>query len=69
MPEAAEFLADTVIQFNRDRQGRRSHRSIEILKSRGQDFETGAHSLRITAETGLQVGGRSATGTAGPDYP
>jgi len=55
MAEAADFLADTVIQLNRDRHGRRSCRSIEILKSRGQDFESGEHSLRITAGKGLEV--------------
>lgn len=55
MVEAAEFLADTVIQLNRDRQNRRSHRSIEILKSRGQDFESGEHSLRIRDGKGLEV--------------
>jgi circadian clock protein KaiC len=55
MVEAADFLADTVIQLNRDRRGRRSRRSIEILKSRGQDFESGEHALRITNGDGLQV--------------
>jgi circadian clock protein KaiC len=55
MVEAADYLADTVIQLNRDRQGRRSRRSIEILKSRGQDFDTGEHSLRITEGKGLEV--------------
>jgi circadian clock protein KaiC len=50
--EAADFLADTVIRLNRDRQGRRSHRSIEILKSRGQDFESGEHTLRINGDGG-----------------
>ena len=55
MTETADFLADTVIQLNRDRQGRRSRRSLEILKSRGQDFESGEHSLRITDGKGLEV--------------
>jgi circadian clock protein KaiC len=55
MVEAADFLADTVIQLNRERQGSRSFRSIEILKSRGQDFESGEHSLRITDGKGLEV--------------
>jgi circadian clock protein KaiC len=55
MAETANFLADTVIQLNRDRQGSRSLRSIEILKSRGQDFESGEHSLRIADGKGLQV--------------
>lgn len=55
MVEAADFLADTVIQLNRDRQGRRIHRTIEILKSRGQDFDSGEHSLCITDRKGLEV--------------
>ncbi len=55
MVEAADFLADTVIQLNRDRHSRRSRRSIEILKSRGQDYESGEHSLRITEGKGLEV--------------
>jgi circadian clock protein KaiC len=50
--DAAAFLADTVIRLNRERQGRRSHRSIEILKSRGQDFESGEHTLRINGGGG-----------------
>jgi circadian clock protein KaiC len=53
--DAADFLSDTVIQLNRDRRNRRSHRSIEIIKSRGQHFESGEHSLRITADKGLEV--------------
>jgi len=53
--ETADFLMDTVIQLNRARQNRRSVRSIEILKSRGQGFETGEHTLRITADRGLEV--------------
>jgi circadian clock protein KaiC len=55
MVEAADFLADTVIQLNRERQGARSLRSIEILKSRGQDVESGEHSLRITDGKGLEI--------------
>jgi circadian clock protein KaiC len=55
MVQAADFLADTVIQLNRERHGSRSVRSIEVLKSRGQDFESGEHSLRITNGRGLNV--------------
>ncbi|MGD0966353.1 MAG: ATPase domain-containing protein [Candidatus Acidiferrales bacterium] len=55
LSEAAAFLSDTVIQLNRDRLNRRTHRSIEILKSRGQDFDDGQHSLRITAGKGIEV--------------
>src|SRR4030095_6938409 len=51
--EMAAFLADTVIELRYDRRKRRSQRSIEILKSRGQDFESGEHTLRITGGKGL----------------
>ncbi|MDQ6699517.1 MAG: hypothetical protein M3Z36_04965, partial [Acidobacteriota bacterium] len=53
--EAAGFIADTVIQLYRTRQGRSSHRGIEIIKSRGQDYVSGEHTLRITPGNGLQV--------------
>jgi len=53
--EMADFLVDTVIQLNCKRQGRRTQRSLEIVKSRGQDFESGEHSLCITAGKGLEV--------------
>jgi circadian clock protein KaiC len=55
MTETSDFLADTVIQLNRDRHGRRSRRNLEILKSRGQDFDSGEHTLRITDGKGLEV--------------
>lgn len=53
--EMADYLADTVIQLNRYRQDRRSLRSLEIIKSRGQDFESGEHTLHITGQKGLEV--------------
>jgi circadian clock protein KaiC len=53
--EMADFLADTVIQLGRERKGRHMHRSLEILKSRGQDYESGEHTLQITAGHGLEV--------------
>src|SRR2546426_4022052 len=39
--EVAEFLADTVIVLQRERYARGIHRNIEIMKSRGQDFDAG----------------------------
>ncbi len=51
----ADFVVDTVIQLNRNRRERRSHRSVEIIKSRGQDFDAGEHTLRITPGRGLEV--------------
>ena len=53
--EMAEFLADTVIVLQRERYARGIRRTIEIVKSRGQDFEAGLHTLRITGGTGLEV--------------
>ncbi|MFY9660226.1 MAG: ATPase domain-containing protein [Terriglobales bacterium] len=53
--EATDFLADTVIQLNRERRDRRVRRSLEIVKSRGQDYEPGEHTLRITGGHGLEV--------------
>jgi len=53
--EMADFLADTVIQLGRERHGRRIHRSLEVLKSRGQDFEAGEHSMQITGGRGLEI--------------
>src|SRR6202790_268784 len=53
--DATDFLADTVIQLGRGRHGRRVRRSLEVLKSRGQDFEAGEHTLQITSDRGLEV--------------
>ena len=53
--ETSDFLADTVIQLGRERVGRRTHRSLEVVKSRGQDFDQGQHTLQITGGKGLEV--------------
>jgi circadian clock protein KaiC len=53
--EVAEFLADTVIILKREPHQRSVHRSLEIMKSRGQDYEGGDHTLAITANKGLEV--------------
>src|SRR5271167_160450 len=53
--EVAEFLADTVIVLKREPLHRSIHRSLEVMKSRGQDYEAGKHTLRITAGKGLEV--------------
>src|ERR1700733_4274661 len=44
--EAAGFLADTVINLSRKNRGGRVHRCIEVIKSRGQDFDAGDHTLK-----------------------
>src|SRR6266542_4377928 len=53
--ETAEFLADTVIILKRESRHQSIHRSLEIMKSRGQDYEAGKHTLLITAGKGLEV--------------
>jgi circadian clock protein KaiC len=53
--EVTEFLVDTVLILRRERSRRGAHRSLEITKSRGQDFDAGRHTLRITAGHGLEV--------------
>jgi circadian clock protein KaiC len=53
--EMAGFLADTVIQLGRERHGRCARRVLEVLKSRGQDFEAGEHTLQITGGRGLEI--------------
>ena len=53
--DTADFLADTVIQLNCIRHRRGVRRSIEIVKSRGQEYEPGEHTLRIEGGKGLSV--------------
>jgi circadian clock protein KaiC len=53
--EMAAFLADTLIELTHDRHSRLGHRSIEVVKSRGQNFVSGKHTLRITGGLGLEV--------------
>lgn len=68
--EAADFLADTVIHLHRSRTNRRMLRAIEIIKSRGQEFDAGEHTLRITNGKGLEVFRRvQAPVRGGPAQP
>jgi circadian clock protein KaiC len=53
--EVTEFLCDTVIALRREQNRRGNRRSLEVIKSRGQDYDTGRHTLRITAGQGLEV--------------
>jgi circadian clock protein KaiC len=53
--EVAEMLTDTVIRLERGHSERGIYRTIEILKSRGQDFDAGEHTLRIVGGKGLEV--------------
>ena len=53
--EVTEFLCDTVIVLRHEPNRRRTHRSLEVTKSRGQAYDTGRHTLHITAGQGLEV--------------
>ena len=53
--DMADFLADTVIQLNCARHRRGVRRIIEIIKSRGQEYVVGEHTLRIEGGKGLTV--------------
>ena len=47
--EVTEYLADTVIVLRRESRGRGIHRTLEITKSRGQDYEAGMHTVHISS--------------------
>jgi circadian clock protein KaiC len=50
-----ESIADTVIRLRLEDLQRAASRSIEIVKSRGQDFQMGRHSFRIVNGQGIEV--------------
>ena len=53
LPE--ESIADTVIRLRMEEVTRATVRSIEIVKSRGHDFQMGRHSFRIVDGRGMEV--------------
>jgi circadian clock protein KaiC len=53
--EMAEFLADTVVRLRRGRNAEGVYRRLEIVKSRGQSFDAGEHTLAIEGGRGLVV--------------
>jgi len=66
----AESLADTVIRLKQPSRRRRLHRSIEVVKSRGQEYDPGEHTLVIQNREGLEVYRRvQAPLLAGPAAP
>ena len=50
-----ESIADTCIRLRKEDSQRAAVRSIEIVKSRGQDFQMGRHSMRIVDGKGIEV--------------
>ena len=53
LPE--ESIADTVIRLKMEDNLRAVNRSLEIVKSRGQDYQMGRHTFRIADGRGIQV--------------
>ena len=53
LPE--ESIADTVVRLRMEEMTRATVRSIEIVKSRGHDFQMGKHTFRIVDGRGLEV--------------
>jgi circadian clock protein KaiC len=51
----AESIADTVIRLRIEDVQRAAVRSIEVVKSRGHDFQMGRHSFRIVDGQGIEV--------------
>lgn len=49
------YVFDTIISLTRTEVRRRVHRTLSIVKSRGQDFITGSHAMRIEAGAGILV--------------
>ncbi|MGJ7545874.1 ATPase domain-containing protein [Variovorax sp. LT1R16] len=49
------FVFDTIISLTRSEVRRRVHRTLAVVKSRGQDFISGSHSMRIEAGAGIHV--------------
>ena len=50
-----ESIADTVIRLRVEDMQRAAIRSIEVVKSRGHDFQMGRHSFRIVDGQGIEV--------------
>jgi circadian clock protein KaiC len=53
--EVPDFVFDTVILLKQTTSRRASRRNIEIIKSRGHEYETGEHTLQICNGQGLRV--------------
>src|SRR4030095_3823104 len=67
MPE--DFIADTIIRLGREPVRRAVVRSIEVVKSRGQDYLLGSHSFRVVNGKGLEVYRRAQAASDRGDDP
>ncbi|MES2318796.1 MAG: ATPase domain-containing protein [Pseudomonadota bacterium] len=55
VPAHERFVFDTIISLTRAEKNRRVQRRLTVLKSRGQDFIGGSHTMRIEANRGIHV--------------
>lgn len=58
-----QFVSDTLISMGNEARGKSVHRYIEIIKSRGQIFFSGRHSLKILSGHGIRVFPRASVRT------
>ena len=49
------FVFDTIVSLTREENRRRAQRRLTVMKSRGQDFIEGSHTMRIEPGTGVHV--------------
>jgi circadian clock protein KaiC len=61
------FVFDTIISLSREEHKRRVHRTISVVKSRGQDFITGNHAMRIEEGAGIRVYRRAQSRPVGSE--
>jgi len=64
------FVFDTIISLSREESRRRVSRRLSVMKSRGQDFIAGSHTMRIEPQVGVHVYRRAQSRpVASPDQP
>lgn len=61
-----QFICDTILTLRNEPRGRSNIRSIEVSKSRGQDFISGKHTMRIEPERGVRIYRRAQARPRGP---
>jgi circadian clock protein KaiC len=64
------FVFDTIISLSFEESRRRVHRRLTVMKSRGQDFIGGSHTMRIEPQVGVHVYRRAQSRpVSSPDQP
>jgi circadian clock protein KaiC len=64
------FVFDTIVSLTLEETRRRAHRRLRVMKSRGQDFIGGSHTMRIEPQVGVHVYRRAQSRpVTSPDQP